>query len=471
MISTIIANDLRSWRRSGVVVILALTMVALLIGAISLSWQRLETLERERSAAELMDRQIFDSQGERNPHAAAHFSRYAFKPVSELMAFDPGITDYSGLAIWMEAHYQNPAVFRRAEDLGGTSRFADLSPAWLLQYIAPLFVILIFFSAIAGERELGTLRQMVATGVRPRTIVVAKIASVCIAVGAIVLLGLVLSLVISSSATSEVLADRTVRAAALVASYVIYLASIGAIVVGISALCRERRTALTVLLGLWAISFYLLPRLASAAAIMLFPAPSAAEISAEIDAAAVAAREDSEFQAQIEQDALDRYGVATREELPINYLGYSLQASEEYGEAIFEKIYGRLGTTFRNQERLVAASSLLSPALAMGDLSAGLAGTDRIHHDAFAQDAELHRRKIMRLLNDDFMLNAEAGQVAYTNDATLWRQVPDFQHTPPTLSELAPHYLQSVLVLLLYALGSLLFALFAVRRVQSGLAA
>lgn len=470
MIGTIARNDLRAYLRSGAFIGLAIAMIALLIGAAALSTQRLATFERERSAAEAVDRTVWDSQGARNPHSAAHFSRYAFKPVSELVAFDPGVTDYAGLALWMEAHYQNPAVFRRAEDLGDAGRFADLSPAWILQYIAPLFLFLILFAAIAGEREQGTLRQTAAAGLRSRTIVLGKLAGAGIAVGALIVLALLLSLWAAGAGSEAVLPDSMARGLGLAAAYGLYLIAVGAIAVGVSALCREKRTALIALVGVWAVAFILIPRLASSAATTLYPTPDATAIASQLSDASNAFYQDDEYRARIEEEALEQYGVDSVEALPIDYGGYSLQASEEHAEPLFEAVYAGLDEIYEQQDGLITAASLVSPVLAIESLSAGLAGTDRAHHGAFTWAAEEHRRTIVEQLNDDLTYNAGAAGYDYTNDETLWRQIADFDHSPPRFASLASHYLTSWLVLFAYALGGLIFAGFAVRRAQKRVA-
>lgn len=463
-------NDLRTYLRSGVFVALAVALVALLVGAAALSSQRLATFERERNIAETVDREVWDSQGTRNPHSAAHFSRYAFKPVSELMAFDPGVTDYAGLALWMEAHRQNPAVFRRAEDLGDAGRFADLSPAWIMQYIAPLFLFLILFAAIAGEREQGTWRQMAAAGLSSKHILTGKLMAAGCVIGALMVIALLLSLWGTGSDDQAVMSDVFARGLGLAITYGLYLIAVGAVAIGVSALCREKRTALIALVGIWAVSFVLIPRIAASAATTIYPVPSASTVTADLSEASNAFYKDTEYRTRVDEKVLQRYGVDAIEDLPINYGGYSLQASEKHAEPLFEAIYASLDNVYDKQEALISAASLISPVLALDTLSAGLAGTDRAHHRAFIWSAEQHRRTIIEQLNDDLTYKAAPDASDYTNDEALWREIPDFVHSPPSFAGLASEYLKSLLVLLGYGLGGIIFAAFAVRRAHRGVA-
>lgn len=471
MIAAIALNELRLCLRNGTFVGLAVAMLALIAGATALSVQRLATFDRERAAAEAIDREVWDGQGARNPHSAAHFARYAFKPVPQLAAFDPGVTDYAGLALWMEAHYQNPAVFRRAEDLGDAGRFGDLSPAWILQFAAPLFLSLILFSAIAGEREQGTLRQMAAGGIAPPTLLAGKLAGAGLATAAIVVPALIPGLPLARSSGGPVLPDLALRSGGLLVAYGLYFVAVGGIALGVSALCREKRTALIALVAIWAVSFVLLPRLSASLAVTLHPTPEAAELSKQLREASSALRRDTAYQEKMEREILAQYGVDKVEDLPINYGAYSLQQSEERAHPQFEAFYARLDAIHGRQENVIMAASILSPVLALETLSAGLAGADRHHQRAFAGAAEAHRRIMIKQLNDDLMFNAGEAGYGYTADATLWRQIDDFTYTPPRFASVLSHYALSALVLLLYAGGGIAFAAFALNRAQKGIAA
>ena len=49
-----------------------------------------------------------------------------------------------------------------------------MSAGFVLQLLIPLFVILLAFGAFAGERENGTLRQLLAAGARPSGLAAGK---------------------------------------------------------------------------------------------------------------------------------------------------------------------------------------------------------------------------------------------------------------------------------------------------------
>ncbi len=473
MILDIARHELRGYSRSGVFIGLSIALLALLLTASIVSGQRFAAFERERIAAEIIDREVWNNQGEQNPHSAAHFSRYAFKPIPSLVAFDPGVVDYAGIALWMEAHYQHPAVFRRVEDVGDARVFASFSPAWILQYGAPLFVFLTLFSSIAGEREHGTLRQIVASGVRARDLVAGKLLGAFLGLGAILIPALILSIMMVHVGGVQVLPDIGVRSLGLVIAYCVYLTAVGGIAIGVSTLARDKRTALVALVAIWSISFLILPRFAVGSASTLFPTPEAETLAKERDAASDDWwYGDEKRREEVKRSVLEEYGVADIKDLPFNYGGFMLQYSEEDANIGFDKIYGRLSETYERQEGVLDAISVLSPVFAIKALSSGLAGTDRIHHQAFSGAAEAHRRVIVKQLNDDLMYNAAPGgyESTYSAGKDLWAQIEDFEHTPPPFAAVLSSYLFNAFVLLVYAAAGVYFARCAMRRVQKGIA-
>jgi ABC-2 type transport system permease protein len=92
---------------------------------------------------------------EKNPHSAAHYGVYAFKPKSQLAIVDTGIDPYVGVATWLEAHKQNEFKYRPAQDRTAVQRFGELTGAEVLQVLLPLFIVLLTFSAFSASASRG----------------------------------------------------------------------------------------------------------------------------------------------------------------------------------------------------------------------------------------------------------------------------------------------------------------------------
>lgn len=152
----------------------ALIVFALLVAALALGWKNYTTIDAEQRRAQIESRQTWESQGTRNPHSAAHFGVYAFKPKMPLSLFDSGLDNFIGNSIWVEAHFQNPSRNRPIEDATALQRFGELTAARVLLLLLPLVIIFLSFDAFAGERVNGTLRVVLSLGVSRVQLVLGK---------------------------------------------------------------------------------------------------------------------------------------------------------------------------------------------------------------------------------------------------------------------------------------------------------
>ncbi len=461
----IAAKDLTLVFRNHRVMAVFVAVVLVMLGAVLIGAERTASFDRERNSALAADREVWLGQGARNPHSAAHFSRYAFKPLPALASFDPGTVDYAGLAVWMEAHRRNPATFRYAESAGASSTFENLSPAWVLQALVPLLIVLALFPSYAGEREDGTLRQLLGTGVTSDAVFAGKL------LAALRLLLLILLPLVACSmlavAFSDIDAhqpDPQLRTLGLAVAYSVYLLAFCLVALGVSALSPNRRSAAIGLFAFWFVFVVLVPRLAGELALARSPQPDATEIANSLGEIGMAFWDSDELRDTARQQALEKYGVQSVEELPIDYAAYELQFSEEYADPLYAEVYRELDAVHAAQERTLSALSMVSPTLAVARLSAGLAGTDRAHHLAFTQEAELHRQKIIKQMNDDMMLNAGDAGYGYQSDPEFWGEIADFHGSLPPWSRFASQYLWDLLALLVWLAAAFLFARNAVAR-------
>lgn len=438
MISTILTiarKELIEIVRDGRFRWLSASILLLLAGALAAGWLQIREERRERAAAERAEAAAWLDQGERNPHSAAHFGRYVFKPATPLAAVDRGVWPFVGSAAWLEAHAQNPFEMRSAEDSATTSRFGDLSAAWILQYLAPLFVILVVFGAFAGERERGTLRQLLATGVRPGTLALGKAAGIAAALALVAVpASLVGAVVLSVGVPGASAADTFARGLGMTALYLAYAAIFLGLGLAVSAWARTSRQSLVALLAFWAVSCLLVPRLAADLAERIAPTPTPrafyAAIAESEESGVAGAGTREERRAELERRVLEKYRVASLEELPVNFAGISLQAAEEHSNRVFDRHFGELQAVYDRQEAVHRWASVLSPLLAVRGASMGLAGTDLAHHEHFAVAAEDHRRALVKQLNDHLRDAADDGS-GFLAGPELWARTIPFEYRSP----------------------------------------
>lgn len=442
------ATELRqAWRdgraRAALAAILALAAITLAIG-----WQQQARQERDVEQAAAADRRIWESQGTRNPHSVAHFGQYAFKPVGALSAFDPGFTPWLGTALWMEAHYQNSATYRPAEDDLAPPILATLSGAFVMQVLAPLVLVFLGFGIVAGERERQTLKLALASGARASSWLWGKYLALA-AVAVVLWLPAWLPVGLADSV------DSRLRAVALALAYGVFLLTIAGLVIAVSARARTARGALLTLLGGWVLMALVLPRLGATLAEQIAPSTDTGQFWREVRAALkegidghspAGAREEA-----LLRDTLRQYGVSREEDLPVSFAGISMQAGEEHGNEVFDHFYGRLQQDERKQRRILRGTALLTPWIAVRGLSAAAAGTDADHHWHFVRAAELYRRDLQRYLNGDFTQNAHGQDFDYLADPRLWRETAVFSYRAPPAGEVARGYLPEALLLLGWA--------------------
>lgn len=426
MIGRIVRHELRAaWRDGRLRGVLLLTL-GLLVAAVIVGAANVRSLQAERDEAVALDRAAWLGQGEKNPHSAAHFGQYAFKPVSGLALFDRGVDRYLGVAVWLEAHRRNPLVHRPADDAPAVQRFGDLTAATILQVIGPLLALLLTFAALAGERERGTLRLLLGQGVPPRTLVLGKLAA------ALVMLA---PLLLVAAAASAALGGGVDRVVLLTLGYLLYLGCFVALGAAISARARGASAALVAALALWVGAVILVPRLAGDLAAWVHPTPSEhaffAAVSEDIKHGINGHDPQDRRAEDLKNELLARHGVATVEELPVNLAGVALQAGEEYGDRVYDQHYGELHALRRRQADLRLGLAFASPLLALRPLSASLCGTDVAAHEAFASAAEAHRRALVRRLNDDITRRPGASPFEFTAGPELWRELDALTWTPP----------------------------------------
>lgn len=463
-------HTLRLWWREGRLPAVLLLMG--LLGALSatLSIQRTAASERDRIAAEATDRETFANQGERNPHSVAHFSRFAFRPLAPIAALDPGIGPYAGVAIWLEAHYQDPANLRAAEDRVELGRLADLSPAWLLQLLLPLLIIALAFDALAGERERGTLPLLLGGGANARTLLRGKALALALVFGVPLLL-LALAQLPAAWSRADDSGDLLLRTMAWALGHALYLGAWIALALAVSLWASRTRTALVALLAVWTLATLIAPRLAIGVAEAMAPVPTAGEFSEAIQRdlrEGIDGHDPADERREaFKQQVLAEYGVERVEDLPVSFAGLALQEGEKYGHIVFDRHFGALADAYRAQERWRRVGALAGPLPALQQVSMATAGTDIAHHVDFMAQAEAQRRVIVRTLDEDLIQHGAGKDMAYLADESLWTRVPEFVYTLPRYAALAARQWLDWLLLAAWLLLALWLASRAAARMEA----
>jgi len=440
---------------------------ALLLVSLGTGWVQARNAQQELAAAQATARDHWESQGEKNPHSAAHYGIYAFKPRLALSFVDEGVDPYTGTSVLLEAHRQNDFLLRPAQDATPAQRIGALTAAQVLQHLVPLLIILLTFGALAGERERGTLRQLLATGIGRLELAMGKALGISAALALLLVPAAIVGAAAIVVGSPGPAASPLVRGAVLTGVYMAYFATFIGLSLAVSAKAPSARAALVVLLAVWVVNGLVAPRVAVDLSKWLYPTPSAVEFANNMgqemsDGVDGIQRPD---RAATTQELLDQYKLENAEDLPINAIGVFLQKSEEFGNQIFDRNYGSLWNTFERQGYVHEALAVTAPLLAVRTISMGLAGTDVEQHRHFAVAAEEYRRALVRRLNGELTENSRTGEV-YLSSADLWSQMPPFRYDAPTVGWVLSNRILSLLVLGLWLAAAFVVATAAVRRAE-----
>ena len=399
------------------------------------------------------EREVWETQGEKNPHSAAHYGTYAFKPKFALSLFDNGVTKYTGNSIFLEAHNRHEASFSEASDQTSLARFGTLSVNFVLIYLFPLIIILIGYNSYTKEVEHQTLTLLKSQGVHPIKLALGKWMATFIPIFILTaLIFIIIGIVLSSLENLAFFSWTSLFT--IFASYSFYYLIITTITVLISMWSNSSGMSLVSSLAIWILFSFITPKIATNFANENYPYPSKSEFNARI-------AEDrkngldghnpwNKAAQKLEQETLKKYGVDSINQLPFNYAGFRMQKGEEHEAKVYEKHYDILNEVAKNQNDTYKKLSFLSPFLPIRFLSMDIANTSDILHWKFTKAAEKYRIEKQLFLNNDLKNNSKLGDRSYKMNANQFKKLPKFSFTPPTLSQILKENTQNILFLALW---------------------
>ncbi|WP_347303657.1 DUF3526 domain-containing protein [Croceibacterium sp. TMG7-5b_MA50] len=449
-------DELRLMARNRVALIAFMLLILLTLVAVLSAWSHQQSIADLRARHQDAAQEAFDSQPDRHPHRVVHYGSFIYRPLGALAAFDPGVDAFTGNSMFLEGHRQNTANFGDVRQSSMLIRFGQLTPAFVLQVVAPLLLIFLGYGAIVRESERGTLRLLMLQGVTRRQVVLGKLAALGI-VALLAGLPAMIGLLLIAGQPGAMLLPVLVIAL----GYAAYLFLWVVLVVLTSTLVRRSRDALLALVALWAVAIVLLPRLAPDVASSAVPLANRMQtdvaIARDLRRMGDSHNPDDPFFAAFKQQVLDRYGAEDVEDLPVNYKGLVAVEGERMTSELFDRYAAASYAAQARQNGIVAAIGVLSPAIALRDLSMAAAGTDFAGHRRFLEQAEDYRYDLVQRLN-----RLQATGVTYADDtaedagaderkrvgSTNWEEMPDFTYSAPSAATLARGALPGLLVVL-----------------------
>jgi ABC-type transport system involved in multi-copper enzyme maturation permease subunit len=316
--------------------------------------------------------------------------------------------------------------------------YGPLDLVFVVGVIMSFLAIVLTYGAVAGEKEQGTLRQMLANSVPRATVILAKGTANFLVLAVPFLLAVAASLVILEG-QSGILSSTAGAGTSLLVALVFSLLFIGAFFnlgLLVSALTKQAVTALTVLLLVWVFLYGVYPRVAVAGAQVLRPAKSEARLAFE--------------RAQLQRD-VNRECEAEVDKLLGTMPGDPASPAFKAGMEKQNEIRGRYQVVFQDRWRtvereaeerrnsqisLAASIARLSPVSLFVRPLAELAGTGWLGYVRFNREV----RQFEDVVNRDIFLKqtytrypargGRRGGVGITNYAQYDAAAPSFTYVP-----------------------------------------
>ena len=425
--------------------ILSLTAVVML-GVVQNKKQKIY-----QSGAQKHVRKQWESLEAMNPHRAAHYGSYAFKPLNILNGMDSGINDITGNVIKLEGHVQNEIVYSEASQSLTISKFGKLKSSLLLQFMIPLFLIFLAHGSLSNEKETQRLKLLIFQGLSLTKLTFAKSLSIW-------LYGIALLLVtiIIQSLFGENNLDIYKRLALITFSYGIYYYIIVSLTTYFSARFKNNISALSLTLAIWVFWTVFLPKIWGNTVEKIYPLPSRQEfktIMREERSKGIDGHNPTDKRREdLKLKTLAEYEVDSLKNLPINFDGIVMQEDEEYGNIVWDKHFGNNYNILKKQKTLYQISGFINPYASLQSLSMGLCGTDMIHHQNFLKEAENYRRYLIKTLNDKHAYGgSKTGDWRWTVDSTFFKSVNDFSYDTPAIESQIQHYVIDFMSLLIWS--------------------
>ncbi|MBH0000169.1 DUF3526 domain-containing protein [Pseudoalteromonas sp. NSLLW24] len=394
----IVAKDeWRYWLRSKLAMtVLAIGLVLTLASVIVTAITMME-LSHTRHELQTTSDKSFVDQPDRHPHRMVHYGHYAFRTPSPLSTLDPGIDAYTGNSIFLEGHRQNSAMFADSRQGTALTKLGSLTPAFIVQTLAPLLLILIGYSGISRERELQTLSYLLSQGTSGVTLIAGK------GLALLSVVGLILTPLTVSALFTVAAGESLLAVVSFVVGYALYLTVWVLLILLASSVFSKNSGSFTALAFVWILLCIVMPRVASTSASTAVP--SAGKIETDFAVKAQLRKlgdghnaNDPAFM-QFKQSLLKKYNVKSIDELPVNFRGLVASESEAKLTNVLNKFAQQRMQAELKQTKVSRYFGWVSPMVAIRSLSMIVVGTSIETHHRFLRETEQLRFDFVQGLN------------------------------------------------------------------------
>lgn len=356
-----------------------------------------------------------------------------------------------------------------AQDFAILSTFGSFDFLFLVQVVFSLLAILLAFDMIAGEKERGTLKAVLANSVPRDRFILSKFIGgyallwLTFLIG-FLLLFLVLILFNSQFATGAVL----LRMGSLFFFSSLFLAGFFGLGLMVSTFCHSSRTAIIILLIVWVMMQLVIPKAGEMIAVVLRPTQSEHEIRMERQE--VLADELATLDDRAGELFTEITGISAAEKafLHIRTDDPTVDEFREAYQASFRASKQRQNDRIRAiardwqrerdlQRQLGNSIALLSPAAAITILISDLTGTGDLAYQQYRQAVAdqyqvVDREYFSQMESNSYRINIGGAMISgnFEQEAITPDAVPPFTVPEPTLNQILQSNTWPLITLLFY---------------------
>jgi len=420
--------------------------------------------QEQQQSAQKHVREQWENIDAMNPHGAAHYGSYAFKPITPLSSIDEGVNAVTGNVLRLEGHVQNEIVYSEASQSLSVSKFGKLKPALLLQFVIPLLLIFLAFASVSSEKETGRIKLLVFQGASLSKLTLAKALSVWFYGLFLLVITVAVQTLINLKNTG---AGNIERTSFLLLAYGAYYYIVATLAVYFSARLRNNTSALSSMLAVWILWTIFLPKIWGNTTDKLYPLPSRQEFKSAMQndrSKGIDGHNPSDKrEEELKQKVLVQYKVDNLEQLPINFDGIVMQEDEEYGNQVWDKHFGKNYNILQKQKKAYQLSGFFNPFASLQSASMGFSGSDMLHHLDFLKQAENYRRILIKSLNDKHAYGgSKTGDWSWKADNAFFKSIKDFEYkTRPFAAALSLYFIDIFCLAFWVSLATLIVTLTA----------
>ncbi len=356
-----------------------------------------------------------------------------------------------------------------AQDFAILSTFGSFDFLFLVQVVFSLLAILLAFDMIAGEKERGTLKAVLANSVPRDQLIAAKFMGgfsvlwMTFLIG-FLLLFLVLILFDSQFAQPQMLT----RIFFIFAFSSLFLAGFFGLGLMVSTFCHSSRTAIIILLVVWVMMQLVIPKAGEMIAVVLRPTQSEHEV--RIERQKIMAEELAALDDRAGELFTEITGISAPEKafLHMRTDDPSVGAFRDAYQASFQsskqqqndriRAIAQAWQRERNLQRdLGNTIALISPASALTILVSDVAGTGDLayqqYRDAVADQYQIvDREYFSRMESNSYRINIGGAMLSgnFEDEAVTPEAIPPFTIPPPQLADIIKANIWPLVTLVFY---------------------